>query len=299
MIPEWSPKALVAKPVFYREWNDIDIYIEDTGALSKKIVREIVSRCLAGKFRVSEVFPLGGKRAVVEACSDGGTEESFPKVFIIDGDLDLMLKRSLPALKGLYALPVYCIENLLIDPKAIVEFMYEEDVRSNRDELEKTLAFEEWLLDLGGLLGLFVMYSMVHERNANIETVQYKVHRLLSSDGETLDMSAIENRKIGLMAELAMNFPKEDWNTRAYQMEKSLVERGINNIRIVVSGKDYLLPLLILRLRRLIRGRWSNESLVIRLAMKCATDALKPLCVFCEDLVGSSRKTTGPVTETV
>src|SRR5208283_2113686 len=127
MIPLWSSKAKKAKAVFFRQWNDIDIFIEDTEKSSKKIFRQILSRCFVDKYRVAEIFPLGGREAVITACQGDQIDGGNPRIYLIDGDLSLILGIRVPSLKRLFVLPIYCIENLLIDETAVVEVLFEEN----------------------------------------------------------------------------------------------------------------------------------------------------------------------------
>ena len=87
LIPERSIRAKVAKSVFYKEVNDIDIYIEDTTKGYKKLYKNLFSRVFQNKYRVSEVFPIGSRGKVIAQHKIKNSIR--PYLFIIDGDLFL------------------------------------------------------------------------------------------------------------------------------------------------------------------------------------------------------------------
>ena len=70
-IPERSVEANFAKSVFYTQYNDIDIYVEDTKQGYEKVFKILFSRLFEDKFRVDSIFPLGGRDKVINKLNVG------------------------------------------------------------------------------------------------------------------------------------------------------------------------------------------------------------------------------------
>lgn len=286
MIPVWSVRARKAKAVFYREWNDIDIFIEDTGKSSKKIFRQILSRCFKDKYRVAEVFPLAGRESVIAACQKDQTDGGHPRLYLVDGDLDLILNAGIAPLKRFFSLPVYCIENVLIDQSAIIEVLYEEDPSSEHDDLETAFDFESWLQTLDQpLKELFVDYALCKEASPDIETVAFKVSQLVSSGDGMLDSAKLRSRVQSIETEILKVISSQKYAERKQAIIDTLKARSLFDVRKIVSGKHYLLPLIRMRMRNIAKIRADNESLNIRLAKYCDTSVIGSVCGACESAI--------------
>ncbi len=284
MIPTWSFEAKKAKPVFFRAWNDIDIYIEDTGIPTKKLFKELLSRCCAGKYRVAEVFPLGGRNAVIDACTNDQTPDGRPRVYIVDGDLDL-INGTIPKLNRLFSLPVYCIENFLIDESAIIEILYEEHPSKEKDNLKKEMDFDGWLESVNEpLIDLFIDYALCKSIIPTRETVQYKIKNLVSSGDGSIDNSKVIRRCKDIEESLITSIGQDELLRRKLQLVSSLKIREIYNSKVIASGKHYLLPLLRIRMHLLVKFRVTNDSLNMRLAKYCDIKSLASLCTFCSSI---------------
>jgi hypothetical protein len=282
MIPIWSPKAMKAKPIFYRQWNDIDIYIEDTGVPSKKLFRHLFTRCFSDKYRVAEVFPLGGRKAVINACEDDQLDGGRPRIYIIDADLDLLLNTKLAALKRFFCLPIYCIENLLIDEKAIIEVLYEEHSVLEKEELVQNFDFKTWIsLIEKPLVDLFIDYAICKEVLPSQETVSFKISNLVSSGDGLLDVNKIKKRLEYIESQICCVITPEELNKRKQIIKSSLIVRKINSVQTVVSGKHYLLPLMRIRMNQIAKLRVTKDVLNLRLAKYCDISPILPICSVC------------------
>ncbi|WP_421729886.1 DUF4435 domain-containing protein [Brevundimonas sp.] len=101
-----------------RPYNDIDIFVEDSrlcGAYER-----LISRALGDLGKVQKVIPLGTREDVVRAASNDNNNSGRPRLYIVDGDLDLIAKRSMPSSPHLFRLNVYSVENLLFEKDSAV-----------------------------------------------------------------------------------------------------------------------------------------------------------------------------------
>ena len=120
--------ARKAKALFYHKFNDVDIYVEDTGLGAKKLYEIVFGRVFEGRYRVAEIFPLGGRQAVIDKCKGDSLDSERPRVYVIDGDLELMIGVKARKDKRLVVLSRYCIENYLVDELAALSILDEEDL---------------------------------------------------------------------------------------------------------------------------------------------------------------------------
>ncbi|QNT70268.1 DUF4435 domain-containing protein [Defluviicoccus vanus] len=279
-----SEKARRAKSVFYRAFNDVDIYVEDTARGSLKLYTCIFQRVVIGPSkRIDTVFALGGRDAVLRACSEDQEEGGRRRIYVIDGDLTLFADAPGRSLKRLLTLRRYCIENYLIDEDAIIDLLDEEDIESTKIELRMQFAFRTWVTQTERpLFALFLLYSVHHHAMCSEPTVSYPVNKLVSSSDGTIDINKVCSRmkeiKEGIVAALSAHEYKK-------RMTASLTHcKQVSSSKLsFISGRDYLLPLVIMRMRSITRLRADNAVIKQRLAMKCDLSELMEdvTLIFC------------------
>lgn len=268
---ERSLTAKSAKSVFYEEFNDIDIYIEDTAQGYDKIFEEIFSRVFHDTYKISKVFPLGSRETVIKEHSKANNKFNRPTLYIVDGDLPLIHDEK--ALKpGLYSLPLYCIENILIDKESIHKILNEEDPTTLRSKLIELFDFDEWeSKNIPHLVDLFIDYGICSKEHPEFQTVAYEIKNLVSSNSGTVD-----NTKLSARKEQVINAIKERICAEKYAEQRNKIEARIlnNNPIVYISGKDYLMPLLLMRLRKVTNTKTPNLHIKSRLAMICNIDSI-------------------------
>lgn len=274
MIPERTEQGKYAKTVFYHHVNDIDIYVEDTARGSEKLYRNIFFRIFEPRLKVCKVFPLGGKGSVLERCKTDDGSSGRLSLYVIDGDFSILGEVNHECDK-LLTLSRYSIENYLLDSKAIVDLLIEEDLEKDRSELEEAFDYSGWVAANEDLLcDLFVVYSIAHKVKPELQTVQYKVNKLVANNrGE-----ACEEKVKARIDELEIIL-KQEIGDEAYNAEKtsvmSLVEKCEGSALVkYVSGKDYLFPLVLMRMKTLVKIRAENKIIKQRLSLKCSLDSI-------------------------
>jgi hypothetical protein len=283
MIPERSLTAKVAKSVFFEELNDIDIFIEDTAFGYEKLFQILFSRVFEGKYRVNKVFPLGGRKAVA-AQHQIHEHLERPSLFIVDGDLFLLIGDDLKNVNGLYKVPFYCIENILCDAEGIHELMNEEEPQALKPELVEAFKYVEWKnINENKLFELFIEYAVTFLLNPSEQTVAFSVSNLVSANDGNIDNAKLASRIKALRFEAKNKSSEADY---AEARDKVLTQFSVSNVSKldVVSGKDYLFPILKTRMKSKIKTKVPDINLKIRLAMKCDITQLMESV----DLVASS-----------
>lgn len=142
-IPKRSLGAKHAISTLFQEKNDIDIYIEDTAFGYEKLFTLLLSRVFEGEYRVNKIFPLGSRDQVIKKCQNESSNR--PYLYIVDGDLFLLIGDTIKTKKGLYRLPFYCIENILCDGNAITEVLDEEEPTKSIQDIENSFDYLNWI----------------------------------------------------------------------------------------------------------------------------------------------------------
>lgn len=269
--------AKSASSLFYEEFNDVDIYIEDTAEGYRKIFKELLNKALGAKFKIEQVFPLGNKEQVIEECRKNQTSDGRKKVYIVDGDFHILNNSPIPNLNGLYVLPRYCIENYLFCENAICQTADEEECEMEIDQIRATIDFNSWITDNEKLLlDLFIVYAICFKYIPQEQTVGYKVSKLCNSNSGIVNSAKVQARKNELTAKFINLFGEGRLNKEIEIIKDRIKEKDKKLLRFV-SGKDYLLPLLITRLQSFIRFPSNSIALRLRLAKKANADEMKEI----------------------
>lgn len=264
MVPSWSNRAKKAVSVFFRQWNDIDVYIEDTSSVTIKVYVEILNRLVGDKFRVTRVFPLGNIEKVIEACQKD--KSGRPSLYIIDGDLALLLGIKPHDLKKLYCHDRYCIENFLVDEQGAIEILYEEDAEKSKEDIRIALNFYgSFQAEADLFIELFVIYAVMRKFLPALKSVNKPISDFTSGGIHPYTDEKKISDYVGQMHKWQCDIYGRE---RIVKEEIEIYERTLveNSAQVFVSGKDYLFPLLNRMMRRTVKFSATKSALQIRLA---------------------------------
>jgi len=265
---ERSLSARSAKSVFFEEYNDIDIFVEDTAFGYEKIFMELFSRVFSGVYKVSNVFPLGSRGAVIAEYEQHLSEIKRPTLYIVDGDLHL-INQNTQNRTGLYTLPYYCVENLLIDEEAILRLINEENAILSKEALIEAFDYQGWVSKNSSLLiDLFIDYGVAFSACPSIQTVAFDISNLVSSNSGDVDPQKVANRKKEVVDATVERIGIDEYQRHRNRIE-SFALNNPNAFCTFVSAKDYTLPLLLMRIRKLTCTRAPNINIKLRLALSC------------------------------
>lgn len=273
MKMQYSDRAKQAYAKLYSHYNDIDIYVEDRTC--RNMYEYLLRRMLPAGFTLYRVIQLGDKSTVLQRAREHDPNDERPHLYIIDGDLDVLRDKRRGIPKNTYRLAVYCSENLLFDDKSLCELARETLSNSSFLSAKTELNLQEVWDDIDDLLKLiFYIYALVFRLSLNIDTISYSVHRLCYRDSNNvLHVSrtlAFERAKF-LVREMIRRV-----GIKRYRLEKTKLAR-ITRKRIfngchVVSGKDYIFPLIENRLKFKADYHHKGDALKVALAKTCRTD---------------------------
>lgn len=222
MVPERGTAGKFAKSVFFEERNEIDIYIEDTALGSEKIAAKIYSRVFDGAYKLDQIFPLGGRGAVISKFNEVKDHLDRPSLFVIDGDIYHLTGDHVKDEAGLYRLPFYCIENLMMDPSALHSVIDDEDPIRSEADIIQDFDYLGWkALNETKLKDLFIEYAISRVLNPSEPTISYEVKNLVSGNDGCIDDVKLANRLTDLAGKAISKVGEENYRVTR---EKILLE---------------------------------------------------------------------------
>lgn len=272
---ERSTSARYASSVFYEDLNDFDIYIEDTADGYSKLFAIILGRILTSHISIKKVFPLGERNKVIEEAKKTLEKQNRRKsIFIVDGDLFLLTGERSELPQNTIRLPRYCIENFLIDSEAFIDLLDEECPNQERSVLKEAFNFEEWKQSsTDNFFRLFTSFAVSHILGSGAKTVKHGSNSICLN--EMGDICKNKSEKLAQDTDdISISKCNQEKMTELLDTIKRNIDTNLCFITTYVSGKDFLLPLLLSRFRRVSQSRAPNILIKQRLARKCNLQSL-------------------------
>lgn len=171
-IPTRSEDGLAALDIFYAGFNEVNFYFEDED--QENLYELICSKILSG-FKISRVFPLGGKNNVLKHAQDPANDNLKQKrVYLLDKDFDDILGRIIYS-PNIFYLDKYCIENFLFDDAALVEVVVQTYPKAKRDEVADLLRLDQYVPSLNAALdSLFRLFFCVQKLDLGLRNCKLK-----------------------------------------------------------------------------------------------------------------------------
>ncbi len=269
-----------AKSIFYDDINDIDIYVEDTARGYEKILTTIFSRVLKDKYRIETVFPLGSRINVHKKYVENINHITRPTLYVVDGDLYLMTGDNINNDRGIYVFPFYCFENIICQEQSILEVLNEEDCIKNLQEIIANYDYSAWYERNSQLLHkLFIEYAIVKKLNPTIQTVAFDIKKLTEDGFGNLSIQKVENRMNELKSILINEFGQEVYDLTKEETIICIKQRNYEPLD-VVSGKDYIFPLLKTRARSIVKTNMTDITFKLRLTTKINLEKIENIDEF-------------------
>ncbi|PNH90853.1 hypothetical protein C1M56_00955 [Vibrio diazotrophicus] len=262
--------------VLYRQLQDIEIYVEDEG--SEVFYTQLFSRLLQGVAKIKKIIPLNGRLNVIEGAKNQSNDS--PKVFVIDGDLYWSSQTFEHDLDRLYVHGFYCVENVLFCYDAAAKIVQETLGNISLDEAKARLNWDEWVEDISPhLIRLFTLFSVSFKLKPAIQTTSRGFTSIITSrKGKIpkLDEDKIEQQYLDVLEELRQDYTDEEIEQEIQQVMDFAEMHKIK----IVSGKDFLVPLMCFKIKEACGINLTVESRNFRLASHCNLTSLEPLREF-------------------
>jgi hypothetical protein len=114
---QYPIRAIRALGYLKAPFNDVEIYVEDTTCHNMHLL--IYRSILGPHIKLKSVNQVGDRTRVIAACGADQVNDGRKRLYVIDGDFDILLGRRAPRLNFFYRLRTYDIESLLISESAI------------------------------------------------------------------------------------------------------------------------------------------------------------------------------------
>jgi hypothetical protein len=264
-IPSWSQRARQAIVGLFSPLQDIDVYVEDHN--DEPFYSELLRRIAPANVRIARVFAAGGREAVV---ARGAAHDHTQRraLFLIDGDFEWVLGKPSPSINALYRLDAYCIENLIIAESALVQIAME-DLAVDELEARRRLDFSSWAQSAkSSLLNLFVVFAAMNKLDSTQATVSRGIGELLTQSRRR-HPPVIDTKKVAGVARLLLDSLVASLGRDAVDSVIEAVSNraaGLPRPLDIISGKDFLLPLLEFHLRHCADTKCERRSLRFRMA---------------------------------
>lgn len=260
--------AHTAKAVAYlnRPYNDFDIFIEDSTC--HNMILFIIKNILGENIRIETIIQLGGKEEVLKACRLDQDYCGRKKLYIIDGDLDILCGFKKPRLKHLYMLRCYCFENLILSEYPVLQLASEINTNTPPAQIEANFGYHVWLEEAVNLLTpLFITYAVIRTIVPTERTVNYSVFHLCkeTASGNKLQKTKIFSRIRSLLRSAINETNLQD----VIRVRKDCTERALSRStsrHFCISAKDYIIPLLLRRVSKLVGPVGREDQFKTRLA---------------------------------
>lgn len=264
--------------LFFRSKNDVDVFIEDSN--DEEFYKALLFRLTEGK-RIKKIISCKCKTELIKACEADQSDRTRKRIYLTDGDLDLILDTNRTDLKHLHVLGKYCIENYLVEEEGILEILHS-NIVLDKSTIKKQLTLNNYLKSISNhLIELFLHYSITHLHKMGTKTVSNSIgtfckqHKTLT----ILDITKVEQKIQEVRNEIILRIGEDDYNDLIYSLRQKWPS-NYTTLTTIVSAKDYILPLLTFRFKKL-KGKESFnlkwESLRLGLAKTSKLDSLNEL----------------------
>lgn len=267
-------KRLVSTFLTYR--NDIDIYTEDEEK-DREFYKALFSRLIKSEILINDVTPLGCKQKVIDTCRLE-PKSNRKKIFIIDGDVTL-INGNIIELENLYVLDRYCIENFLIDKDSTCNFIYLNCGTKSKKQLENDLEFENWLNSYSeSLISLFIHFAIINHFGGKFTLFNANKYHIKDNGILSFDSKLVNNDIEILKQEAIENYGEVSYNLKLNELCQKWTN-SIDNLLKIVSGKDYLIPILLIKTQQFKSSKSlpSLEEIKINLVQHFDTSTLQNL----------------------
>jgi len=263
-FPRRTNNYLLGQDIIWTQFNEVNFYVEDE--FQENFYFEILKK-LFSDIKFEKIFPLGGKKQVINAAEQNISNKK--KVYIVDLDFDEILSKKKNR-KNLFYLKRYSIENYLLEYYAICEVIKEEKPKIKNQQIENKFLFPEFLEEIRDLFKeLICSYLVIQEYNLGLKNVDLGEARFckLSSIPLCLIQSEIDKHYLEIETYLKRVDTKLNLKTQINKYLKLF--KKVEDCLVNIPGK-YLLNLVKYRIEVLFAiKQMSLESFTYRVARNC------------------------------
>ena len=178
----YSESALLNRVLFYADYNDINIFVEDE--YKEYIYENIFQRMFNYKININKIFPMKGKPGVEKAFREyGDSYDEKPAIYLVDGDFDLVMDKKMISSPNYIYIEKYNIESYYIDEKAVLNYMVGK-MKTTQKNVSETIEYSKWKdMIYGAMKELFINYMIAQEKFPEEKNVGISPHVFFYENG--------------------------------------------------------------------------------------------------------------------
>lgn len=275
-FPKHSDEAQKNMWIHYTDYQDVDIYIEDETkeALYNDLVKRM--KVFEDECRFFKVFPIRGKKKVLDLSRE--MDNYRKRFFIVDGDFDFISEEN-DLDNRVFMHPCYCLENYFFCEKAIRAIVKEElagKISEKEEAAIQKIVSNEKEKEL--LVQLFHTYAAI-KCTCGVPTIS-NARKVLLKNGNQVEIAQEKVlHEVHRLEVEAIEKVGEDVFYNAKTKIASSIEELPDKLSIV-SGKDGLMPILLIKLNTICQTKFKTDSLVYRLSKHFDLGRIEPLRKF-------------------
>lgn len=249
----YSEAALLNRALFYSDYNDVNIFVEDEG--KEYIYEDIFQRMFDYQIKIRKILPMKGKPGVEKAFKEYGCEyDGKPAIYLVDGDFDLVMGKKMIVNPNYIYLEKYNIESYYIDEKAVLRFMAGK-MKKTQKSVSQVIKYSSWeSVVYKAMKELFINYMIAQATFPDEKNVGLPEHSFFHKDGY-----ANYDKINGYIDTLKKRIP--DYEEKYSIYNKRFEEILLGDITRLVCGK-YLLASLSNYLRDVAKVKFKEEDFV-------------------------------------
>lgn len=196
----YSESALLNRVLFYSDYNDINIFVEDE--YKEFIYESIFQRMFDYKIRINKILPMKGKPGVEKAFQEYGCSyDGKPAIYLVDGDFDLVMGKEMINSPNYIYLEKYNIESYYIDEKAVLKYMAGK-MKTTQKNVSEKIEYSEWEdMIYAAMKELFINYMVAQDVFPKEKNVGLPAHSYFYKNGY-VNIDKIEEYINGLKCRL-------------------------------------------------------------------------------------------------
>lgn len=178
----YSEAALLNRVLFYSDYNDINIFVEDE--YKEYIYENIFQRMFNYKIKIAKILPMKGKPGVEKAFREYGQQyDNKPAIYLVDGDFDLVMEKEMVESPNYIYLEKYNIESYYIDEKAVLKYMAGK-MKKTQKYVSEQIGYSEWKnMAYNSMKELFINYMVAQATFPEEKNVGLPEHSYFHKNG--------------------------------------------------------------------------------------------------------------------
>lgn len=279
-IPKFSDVQNVLKRIFSQKEGCIYIFTEDKK--DDQIFYELLLKRLSDDtLKIISVSPLGSRANVMKRSLEDKNPK-VPTLYMIDGDIDILMNEPIES-NNLIGLDRYCIENYLCCEIGIISLLvtnYGNPTSHYKSNLEFKKTLNKFCHDFQKIT---IRYFVAQQLECQTGFKKATDFFFIRNRGVfKIDKTKV-NEEIKRVENLIKDKLKQN-KIKAYNVEMNRLIKEVednnpyelNNYLKVISGKDFLLPILEKRVKMIESGlnNWSTDQFKRNLAERIDISSL-------------------------